>query len=108
MNIESAIPANKNKDDPWLVKLVVDEVSGGGGAGMTLVRGRQIQAIDGGEMVDTLDEVKVILAGEGAGVGLQKGSKVEPGKRLGVKGPVWEVVIEGERWGVGVDWRVLP
>ena len=108
MNIESAVPANTNKDDPWLVKLVIDEVSGGGGAGMTLVRGRQIQAIDGGEMVDTFGEVKVILAGEAAGVGLQKGSKVEPGKRLGVKSPVWEVVIEGEKWGVGVDWKVLP
>jgi hypothetical protein len=108
MNIESAIPVNKNKDDPWLVKLVVDEVSGGGGAGMTLVKGRQIQAIDGREMVDTFGEVKVILAGEGAGAGLQKGSKVESGKILGVKGPVWEVAIEGERWGVGVDWKVLP
>jgi hypothetical protein len=107
VNIESAISANQNKDDPWLVKLVVDEVSGGTGVGMTLVRGTQIQAITGGDMVESLGVVKVILAGEGAGVGLQKEIKVEPGKRLGIKGPVWEVVIEGERWGVGVDWKVL-
>jgi hypothetical protein len=39
---------------------------------------------------------------------LQKGSKVELGKRVGITGPVWEVMIEGIKWGVGVDWKVLP
>merc|ERR1712098_382859 len=78
---------------------------------MTMVRGRQIHALDVlgevGEMADTVGGVKVILAGEGAGTGLQKGSAVEVGKMMGIKGPVWEVVVEGVKWGVGVDWKVL-
>ncbi|TVY57719.1 hypothetical protein LSUE1_G008651 [Lachnellula suecica] len=107
VNIESTIPANagRNREDPWLVKIVVDEVSGGARTGMTMIRGRQIKAEDG--MIDEGTETKVILAGEGTLTGLQRGSRVEMGKMVGIKGPVWEVVLEGEKWGVGVDWKVL-
>jgi len=115
VNIEGTIPATKKKgDDEWLVRIVVEEVSGSSRAGMTLIRGRQIHGFQsdgeggGGEMVGRAGEVKVILAGEGAGTGLQKGSRVEVGICVGIKGPVWEVVIDGERWGVGVDWKVFP
>jgi len=107
VNLEPVIPAataQRARDDPWVVKISVDEFSGGGRTGMTLVRGRQIHS-DG--MDDNLGVVKVILAGEGAGSGLQRGSMVEAGKTVGIKGPVWEVVLEGEKWGVGVDWKVL-
>ncbi|KAK0108263.1 hypothetical protein ONS95_003080 [Cadophora gregata] len=115
MNLEGAIPdmRGKRRDEEWLVKIMVDEVSGGSKEGMTMVRGRQIHTVDVdvygevGEMVDTVGEVKVILAGEGAGTGLQKGSAVEVGKMVGIKGPVWEIVVEGVKWGVGVDWKVL-
>ncbi|KAL5321930.1 hypothetical protein ACEPPN_009894 [Leptodophora sp. 'Broadleaf-Isolate-01'] len=113
MNLDGAIPETRGrrKDEEWLVKVVVDEFSGGSREGMTMVRGRQVRAVegfgDGDEMVDTLRGVKVILAGEGAGTGLQRGSAVEIGKMVGIKGPVWEVVVEGEKWGVGVDWKVL-
>jgi hypothetical protein len=109
VNIESALPSNagqRNREGPWLVKIVVDEVSGGARTGMTMIRGRQIKAEDG--MIDQETEMKVILAGEGTAIGLQRGSRVEAGKTVGVKGPVWEVVLEGEKWGVGVDWKVLP
>lgn len=99
VNLESAIP--QKKDEPWVVRIVVDEVSGGGRAGMTLIKGQQKQP-DG--TVDNPGVVKVILAGEGAGSGLQRGSMVEAGKTVGIKGPVWEVLLEGEKWGVGVDW----
>ncbi len=112
VNIESTISskdAGKKGDDEWLVRVVVDEVSGGSRAGMTLVRGRQVHSMDGeGGKMDKVSEVRVILAGEGGGTGLQKGSKVELGKRVGITGPVWEVMIEGIKWGVGVDWKVLP
>lgn len=108
------MPTTKSRGDlksEWLVRIVVDEVSGSSRNGFTMVRGRQIHAVDddeGGEgMSDTGGEVKVLLAGEGQITGLQKGVKVEIGKRVGIKGPVWEVHIEGERWGVGVDWKVL-
>ena len=110
VNIDSAIPASaaqKIKDDPWTVKIVVDEISGGGRTGMTLVRGRQVYSDGGVGIVDYSGVVKVILAGEGAATGLQKAAKVEVGKIVGVKGPAWEVMIEGEKWGVGVDWKVF-
>lgn len=110
VNIESSISAKsvqKSKEDPWLVKLVVDEISGGGRAGMALVSGRLVRSDDLDGMIDSLGILKVMLAGEGAGTGLQRGSKVEVGKMIGIKGPVWEVVVEGEKWRVGVDWKVL-
>jgi hypothetical protein len=109
VNIQSTVlvARTQDKDEPWLVKLVVDEISGGGRAGMTLLRGRRVHSGDLHGMIDTVGILKVILAGEGQGTGLQKGSKVEVGKTVGIKGPVWEAVVEGEQWGVGVDWKVL-
>jgi len=116
VNIESTIPSKElgNKvDDEWLTKIVIDEVSGGSsrvGARMMLIRGRRVHSLgnEGVDMVATMGEVRMMLAGEGQGSGLQKGGKVELGKTVGIKGPVWEVVIERTKWGVGVDWKVLP
>ena len=108
MNLESAIPSvRQKKDDELIVRIVVDEVRGGGRAGMTLVRGRQVHFEGKDEIVDNFGVVRVILAGEGAGSGLQRENKAEVGKVVGIKGPVWEVVLEGLKWGVGVDWKVL-
>lgn len=113
VNIESSIPAREvgRRGDEWLVRVLVDEFSGGGAesqARMTTIRGRQVHSMSGeGEMVDTAGKVRVMLAGEGQSTGLQKGSNVGVGKTIGIKGPVWEVVIEGEKWAVGVDWKVL-
>lgn len=109
VNIESSIPSSSimKSGSPWLLRLMVDEISGGRRAGFTLVRGRQILSEDADSMIDSLGIVNVILAGEGTGTGLQKSSNVEVGKTVGIKSPVWEVVIEGIKWGVGVDWTVL-
>jgi len=100
MNIESTAQANgtEKKEGLWLAKLLISEVTGSSRTGLTLVRGNQ---------EDTGAVMKVLLAGEGEGTGLQKGAKVEVGRMLGIKGTVWDVVIEGERWGVSVDWKVL-
>ena len=109
VNIESSIPstsATKN-DSSWRLRLMIDEVSGGGRAGFALVRGRQVLSGDIDTMIDSMGTVSVVLAGEGTGTGLEKNSKVEVGKTVGIKSPVWEVEIEGEKWGVGVDWMVL-
>ena len=108
-NIESTGPGDslQKKESPWLLRLVIDELSGGGKAGMTLVQGRKVHTGTMDGPLDTLVVMRVILAGEGAGTGLQKGSKVQVGKTVGIKGPVWEVVMEGQKWGVGVDWQVL-
>lgn len=105
MNIESSTSATGRKDEGYLVRLVIDEVSGGARAGMTLVRGRKV--VEAESMIDVMGEVGVLLAGEGAGTGLQKGRTVEVGRTVGIKGPVWEIVVEGEKWGVGVEWKVL-
>lgn len=113
VNLESALPSTsaqkKGTDtDPWLARVLVDEISGNGRDGLTLVRGRQILSMDEGKMFNTPGVVRVILAGEGQYVGLQKGALVSIGKTVGIKGPVWEVVLEGVQCGVGVDWKVLP
>ena len=109
VNIESSMPSSSTTESgsPWLVRLMVDETSGSGRAGFTLARGRQVLSDDMDTIIDSLGIVSIILAGEGTGTGLQKNSKVGVGKLVGIKSPVWEVVIEGEKWGVGVDWTVL-
>lgn len=109
VDIGSAMPSKSNTrtDGPWLVKLMVDEISGGERAGFTLVRGRQVLSGDVDTMIDSLGVISVILAGEGAGTGLQNGTRVEVGTTVGITSPVWDVMIDGEKWGVGVDWKVL-
>ncbi|RAL59026.1 hypothetical protein DID88_009055 [Monilinia fructigena] len=109
ISIDSAVPScgapgvhkGKDRDREWLVKMVVDEVSGGGGMGMCLVRGRKMRDVEGVEIVDDSGVVKVMLAGEGIGTGLQRGKDVEVGKVVGIKGPVWEIVIEGRNGVLG-------
>lgn len=111
-NVESSIGThtgqrNRYGEDAWLVRLVVDEVCGGGRAGMTLVRGRHVHEGEEGGTGSSFGEVRVILAGEAIMAGLQRGKGVEVDDVVGIKGPVWEVMAEGEKWGVGVEWKVL-
>lgn len=106
-NIE-ATPSHTAREGAWLVKVLVEEVSAC--SGMTMIQGRQRQNMGseaGGEMADHLGYIQVILAGEGQANGLQRGEIIEKGRIVGIKGPVWEVIIEGCKWGVGVDWKVL-
>ncbi len=35
------------------------------------------------------------------------GKTVRRGMAIGVRAPVWEVEVLGERWGVGVEWKVI-
>lgn len=112
MNIENTTSAkgtgNKRRDHDWQVKLVIDEISGSERSGLTLVRGRQLHNMDGDvKIADTIGFVKIALAGEGAGTGLQKGARAEAGRHLGIKGPMWEILLDGVKWGVGVDWKIL-
>jgi hypothetical protein len=113
MNLESSTPAAlsaQSKEDTWVIELVVDEVRGGPGAGMTLISGRQIHVARNGregEMVGALRVVKIILAGSGTNEGFQKTIKVDVRKKIRIKSPVWEVIIEGEKWGVAVTWDVV-
>jgi hypothetical protein len=110
VNLESTVPGSaalKDKDGSWAVQVMVHELSGGGRAGMTLVRGGQKPSDFEGRMNDTWRVVQIILAGEGTAIGLQRRTKVEVGSVVGIRGPLWEAVIDGEKWGVAVDWQVI-
>ncbi|OBT41711.1 hypothetical protein VE00_07799 [Pseudogymnoascus sp. WSF 3629] len=97
---------NPIREDGWKIKIAVDEVTGGHGAGMTLVRGRRV-GINGDEGTD-LYPIRMILGGEeGMSEGIRKGEQAAVGKVVGVKGPAWEIDIDGVRWGVSATWKVL-
>ncbi|KFY29748.1 hypothetical protein V493_02255 [Pseudogymnoascus sp. VKM F-4281 (FW-2241)] len=84
---------NSAREDGWKIKIVVDEVTGGHGAGMTLVRGRRVSSNDD-EAAD-LYPIRMILGGEeGMSEGIRKGEQGAVGKIVGVKGPAWEVDID--------------
>ncbi|RDW91308.1 hypothetical protein BP5796_02473 [Coleophoma crateriformis] len=113
INIGAAIPgseAQKKKDDPWAIRVLVDEISGGSSAGMTLICGKQVHVDnEGGYVADNSQVAKIVLAGEAIlGSGLQRSRNIETGLLVGIKGPMWEIVLEGERWSIGVGWQVLP
>ena len=97
---------NPVREDGWKIKIAVDEVSGGYGAGMTLVRGRRMGS--NGDGAADLYPIRMILGGEeGMSEGIKKGGQAAVGKVVGVKGPAWEVDIDGVRWGVSANWKVI-
>jgi hypothetical protein len=51
-------------------------------------------------------EVRVMLAGQGGGRG-SGGVKVKVGGIVGIRAPLWDVDLAGEKWMVGVDWVLL-
>lgn len=97
---------NAMKVDGWKIKIEVDEVTGGPGAGMTFIRGRRVSSdID---EISSLYHIHMILGGEeGMSEGLRKGGQAVVGKVVGIKGPAWDVEIDGVRWGVSATWEVL-
>ncbi|POS83008.1 hypothetical protein EPUL_004533, partial [Erysiphe pulchra] len=105
VNIKSSIPTSqKGRKDPWLFEILVEDFNGSNRIGMILVKGRRLQ-VTGVEKKDFVGEVKIILASEISSIGLQKSSNVEKGRIIGIKGPIWEVTIQNEKWAVGVDWK---
>lgn len=83
--------AKKGGQEVWDVKVRVAEFSKDGdvGAGMVLVREK-----DGGR--------RWLIAGKGGGEG-----SVRVGCMIGVREPTWEVELNGGKWRVGVEWKVL-
>jgi hypothetical protein len=72
---------------------------------MTLVRGRRVGS--NAEATD-LYPIHMMLGGEeGMSEGIRKGEQAAVGKVIGVKGPAWEVDVDGVRWGVSAAWKVL-
>lgn len=111
INIEStSLPQDKlaKRRDQWLVKILVEQVQVN--PSMTMVRGRQMiddaEVFDGG-IVDHLGVVHIIVAGEGTGSGLSKSVRAAAGSVLAIKGPMWQLNIDGIPWGIGTDWQVL-
>lgn len=82
--------ARKGGHESWDVRFRVDEcINCAVGNGMVFVRVRG-------------EASRWMLAGKGRG-----DRAVDVGCAVGVKGPTWEVEIEGENWLVGVEWSVL-
>lgn len=109
-NKTSSHTRNAVKRETWPVKIMVDEFSGSTRAGLTLLCGNQVHLglnVRRGFVVDDLGVVKVALAGSGTGTGIERAGRVEIGKLIGIKPPIWEVVLKGESWGIVVDWKVL-
>jgi hypothetical protein len=112
-NIESTSHATpKYKNEEWPIRVIIEEISGDQRSGITMISGRQMHSLQSDNngsrgKVNTLEEVRVILAGEGQSVGLRKSSKIEIGSVVGIRGPVWEVIVREGEWGVGCDWKVL-
>ena len=85
VEIASSVPATR--DGEWDFRFRVKDVGGG--------RGRvSLVEEEGGR-------------GEGKRWMLVGDGEVGTGVVVGVRRPVWEVVVEGEVWGVGVDWGVV-
>lgn len=59
-----------------------------------------------GSMGDDGGSIRMMLAGRGGARGAS-GVKIRVGSLLGVRTPMWDVDIGGEKWVVGVDWVVL-
>ncbi|KAF1983259.1 hypothetical protein K402DRAFT_456672 [Aulographum hederae CBS 113979] len=81
-------------------EVLVEEVGDGGGGrnggkGPCFVRGRLKEG----------KEVKVLLVGLGKGVG--EAGRLKMGDTVRVGMPSWEVEVDGEVWGVGVEWGVV-
>ncbi|KAI9692559.1 MAG: hypothetical protein M1822_006790 [Bathelium mastoideum] len=72
-----------------------------GGMGMTMVRGRQGTAVEGGRAVNML------LVGDGA-VGHSRGragESVGQGTMVECRAPVWSVALGEQEWWVAAGWR---
>jgi hypothetical protein len=104
---EDCRAAGRRNDEEWVVRLKIEEVTGGGAAGMTLVMGTLVGS-GSSRTVEKKGNVRMILGGgEGMAEGLKKGELAAVGRVIGVKAPIWEVVVLGEKWGVGAAWKVL-
>lgn len=132
-NTTTTTTGRPSVSDQWKIRILIDEMSGGygaSGAGMTLIRGRQVQfhsqppstnddlpahtgrpheneEIDPANNSNNHREVKIMLAGTGIIDGLNRAKKLDTGMQIGVRGPTWEVLVGEETWGVAVNWRVL-
>lgn len=55
---------------------------------------------------DNSEQQRVLLAGQGGARGVS-GVRVRVGSIVGIRMPMWDVELAGEKWTVGVDWSVL-
>ena len=55
--------------------------------------------------IDDEAELRILLAGQGGARGA--GVKIRVGSVVGIRQPMWDIEVAGEKWLVGVDWVVL-
>lgn len=75
------------------------------GAGVVLVRGMLMGGSGGGGTSAGGEGLRNWML-VGCGGRERERVRVESGMVVVVRAPVWEVEVRGERWGVGVEWRV--
>ncbi|KAI9782634.1 MAG: hypothetical protein M1816_001748 [Peltula sp. TS41687] len=95
------------------------EAGGGGGEGGWFVLGSRLVGRDGNEdrrRAGAEQEVQVqggmkmkmlLVGGRVLRNGQQQMRGLDKGDMLGLRQPIWDIVLQGERWSVGVDWSVL-
>ncbi|KAF2106834.1 hypothetical protein BDV96DRAFT_507273 [Lophiotrema nucula] len=59
-----------------------------------------------GSAAQSEHETRVLLAGQGGARGLS-GVKIKERSVVGIRAPLWDVEIAGEKWVVAVDWILL-
>lgn len=57
-------------------------------------------------VVDNDGEIRILLAGQGGARGTA-GVKIKIDDIVGVRAPIWNVDVGGEKWMIGVDWVTL-
>jgi hypothetical protein len=57
-------------------------------------------------VVDNDGEMRILLAGQGGARGAA-GVKIKIGSIVGVRAPMWDVDVAGEKWMIGVDWVAI-
>lgn len=70
------------------------------------IKATRTRAGDGAVFLEGIDgegvETRLVLAGGG-----EKKEKVSEGETIGIREPSWEVIVEGHKWVIGADWRVV-
>lgn len=100
----------------YVLRVKVKEIksweAGGGGGGCFVLASRLGRDLDGEGKTVGKEEVEremrmLLVGGNGAGGGQQRKRALDQGDILGLRQPIWDIILQGERWSVGVDWSIF-
>jgi hypothetical protein len=116
----------RDREDGVRLKVRISAVSSSSGAGcgngeeqqeaecfpghFVFIRGDTVPGLYNASRAPSLSdddrETRVLLAGQGGARGTG-GVRIKVGGIVGIRAPMWDVDVGGEKWSVGVDWVVL-